>query len=132
MPSRANPAPTRAAVESVLFTPISLNSSRQTVYNNAAIVIFPPYQELLSPVTGADSPGRSVVYQVYPLGQPSLEVVIEQNGDRILLVDRTLTQERKLKKRGQVMAAYETVGLPSRVFPGLTGIQRIPPETVRN
>jgi hypothetical protein len=128
-PGGATPAPTRSAVERAVFTPISLNPSQQSVYTNATIAIFPPYRDLVQVDSNADSSGRNVVYWLHQAGQP-LEVVVERDGDRILLVDRTRTQERKLKKQGQVVSAYQTIGLPSRVFPGLIGVQRIPPETV--
>jgi len=59
-------------------------------------------------------------------------VVVERRGDRILLVDRTEVRGRKLKKKGKVVAAYQVVGLPSRVFPGMTGLRQIPADTVQS
>ncbi|MDX2231954.1 MAG: hypothetical protein NW220_20130 [Leptolyngbyaceae cyanobacterium bins.349] len=74
--------------------------------------------------------GRNVVYYVYAPQRQATEVVIERRGDRILVVDRTPVRGRKLRKRGQVVSAYQVVGLPSRVFPGMTGLRQIPPEQV--
>jgi hypothetical protein len=113
-----------------------LPTQNLATYTATSVFLFPPYQDLLGQGTSmesnADSSGRNFVYWLYQPGKPPLEVVIEQDGETILLVDRTLTQQRKLKKRGQVVGAYRAIGLPSKVFPGLIGIQQIPPELVRN
>jgi hypothetical protein len=103
--------------------------------NHTTISIFPPFRALLDRPNhtdrNPDSHGRNYVYSFYQ-PQGTVEVVVEQAGDRILLVDRSPVRGRKLKKRGQVVAAYQTIGLPSRVFPGLVGLRKIPPETVPN
>jgi hypothetical protein len=106
-----------------------------TVFNTASINIFPAYRNLLVEWGGDDDDGtegfgRNVVYYVYGQRGAITEVVIERQGDLILVVDRTPVGRRKLKKRGQVVAAYQVIGLPSRVFPGLTGLRQIPPEQV--
>jgi hypothetical protein len=110
------------------------------VFNTTSITIFPVYRNLL--VENADNDNThantdanggyssNVVYDIYATWQQPTEVVIERQGDRILLVDRTQVQGRKLNKRGQAVAAYQVVGLPSRVFPGLTGLRQIPAEQV--
>jgi len=72
--------------------------------------------------------GSNVVYQVYRPG--AVVVVVERVGNRIILVERESTRGRALGKRGRVISAYEQVGLPSRVFPGLTGLRQIPASSV--
>lgn len=105
-----------------------------TVFNNNSITIFPGYRNLLIDQTANNQDdsgyGGNVVYYIYaPQKQPT-EVVIERQGDLLLVVDRTPIRGRKLKKQGQVISAYQVVGLPSRVFPGLTGLRQIPAEQV--
>jgi hypothetical protein len=102
-----------------------------------AIVAIPPYRDLMletNPLHRRQSSfeqyGNATVYRLHQAGIPPLDVVVERGGDRVLLVDRTRRQGRKLANRGQVVRAVEVVGLPSRVFPGLVGVQAIPPETV--
>ncbi len=75
--------------------------------------------------------GRNTSYYVYQQKGAS-EIVVERQGDRILLVDRTEVRGRKLKQRGKVVGAYQVVGLPSRVFPGMTGLRQIPTDTVQS
>jgi len=111
-----------------------------TVFNTTSINIFPAYRNLLIEQESDDDDddddddnegyGSNVVYYVYGQRTQATEVVIERQGDRILVVDRTPVRGRKLKKRGQVISAYQVVGLPSRVFPGLTGLRQIPAEQV--
>lgn len=111
-----------------------------TVFNSSSTVIFPGYRNLIIENQNDDDNddddndsgryGNNVVYYVYAPRKPVTEVVVERQGDRILIVDRSTVRGRKLKKRGQVIGAYQVVGLPSRVFPGMTGLREIPPEQV--
>lgn len=112
-----------------------------TVFTNTTITNFPGYYNLLIETSrdnddddgdDDDNYGNNVVYYIYTPRRQATEVVIERQGDRILLVDRSETRGRKLKKRGQVIGAYQVVGLPSRVFPGLTGLRQLPPEQVES
>ncbi len=103
-----------------------------TVFNNSSILLFPPYRDLVEMPNNKDRSSRNYIYSLYQAGKLPLEVVVERDGDRLLLVERPLVGKRMLKKRKQALAAYQVVGLPSRVFPGLTGFQKIPPETVRS
>lgn len=76
--------------------------------------------------------GRNYVYYIYQQRGP-VEVVVEQDDDdRILVVERTQVRGRKLKQRGRVLSAYQVVGMPSRVFPGLVGLRQIAPEAVQS
>ncbi len=109
-----------------------------TVFNNSSITIFPGYRNLLTVTRGENDDdddnrnyGRNTTYYVYQQ-RGTTEVVVERRGDRILLVDRTEVRGRKLKKKGKVVAAYQVVGLPSRVFPGMTGLRQIPADTVQS
>ncbi len=108
-----------------------------TVFNTTSINIFPGYRSFLIERSREDDDdddnqgySRNFVYYIYTPRGGATEVVIERQGDRILVVDRTAVRGRKLKKRGQVVAAYQVIGLPSRVFPGLTGLRQLPPEQV--
>lgn len=130
----------------VTSTNTSSFSFSTTVFNSTSIVIFPGYQNLLLENYNDDGDdgdddgddddnqgyGRNVVYYVYAPKKESAEVVIERDGDVILVVDRSAVRGRKLKKKGQVVAAYKVVGLPSRVFPGLTGLRQIPADQVQS
>lgn len=141
-PSISSPSGSGSGATTTSTTPtISTFVFTTTVFNTTSINIFPAYRNLL--IENEDSTNintntndanagysRNVVYYVYAPSQPTTEVVIERQGDRILLVDRTEVRGRKLKKRGQVISAYQVVGLPSRVFPGLTGLRQIPAEQV--
>lgn len=102
-----------------------------TVFNNATILLFPPYRDLVDLANNRDREGRNYTYWLYQSQKP-MEVVVERDGDRWLLVQRTEQGDRQLRLRGQVRSAVQVIGLPSRVFPGLTGLQAIPPETVPN
>ncbi len=127
-------------VGSFAIASVAQADSPTTVFNTTSINIFPAYHNLLienqdnrNINDNRDANGgysSNIIYYLYvPRKQPT-EVVIERQGDRILLVDRTQVQGRKLNKRGQVVAAYQGVGLPSRVFPGLMGLRQIPAEQV--
>ncbi|PZV18096.1 MAG: hypothetical protein DCF22_02295 [Leptolyngbya sp.] len=110
-----------------------------TVFNSSSITIFPGYRNLLTVTRGenddddgdARNYGRNTSYYVYQQ-RGTVEVVVERRGDRILLVDRTEVRGRKLNKKGKVVGAYQVVGLPSRVFPGMTGLRQIPADTVQS
>lgn len=102
-----------------------------TVFNNTTILIFPPYRDLVELVNNSDRAGRNYTYFLYQSQKP-MEVVAERDGDRILLVQRAERGDRQLRRQGQVRYAVQLIGLPSRVFPGLTGVQVIPPEMVPN
>lgn len=103
--------------------------SPTTVFNNTTILLLPQYRDLVELVNSRDRTGRNYTYFLYQSGKP-MEVVAERDGDRILLVQRTDRGRRQLSRQGQVRSAVQVIGLPSRVFPGLTGVQVIPPETV--
>lgn len=131
-PSTTTSTTTTSTTSTTVFT--------TTVFNNSSITIFPGYRNLLT-VTRGDSDdddddddrnyGRNTSYYIYQQ-RGTTEVVVERQGDRILLVDRTEVRGRKLKKKGKVVAAYQVVGLPSRVFPGMTGLRQIPADTVQS
>lgn len=106
-----------------------LPSSPTTVFNNTTILLFPPYRNLVEFLDNTDREGRNYTYWLYQAQKP-IEVVIERDGDRLLLVQRTERGDRQLRRQGQVRSAVQVIGLPSRVFPGLAGVQVIPPETV--
>ncbi|NJP11884.1 MAG: hypothetical protein HC866_22410 [Leptolyngbyaceae cyanobacterium RU_5_1] len=76
--------------------------------------------------------GRNYTYSIYqPKGQ--VEVVAERDDrDRLIIVERETIRGRKLKQRGRAVSAYQVIGLPSRVFPGLVGVRQIPPELVQS
>lgn len=59
-----------------------------------------------------------------------VQLVTEQVGDRILLVERERGRGLALGRRNRVVAAYTVIGLPSRVFPGLVGLRQISTEEV--
>lgn len=102
-----------------------------TVLNNTMILLLPQYRDLVELVNNNDRAGRNYTYWLYQSQNP-IEVVVERDGDRLLLVQRTERGKRQLRMQGQVRSAVQVIGLPSRVFPGLTGVQVIPPETVPN
>lgn len=127
--SATSSSSTTATLSTFIFT--------TTVFNTTSINIFPAYRNLVIENEDKDDDNndnegysRNIVYYVYAPRQQVTEVVVERQGDRILLVDRTNVRGRKLKKRGQIVSAYQVVGLPSRVFPGLTGLRQIPAEQV--
>jgi hypothetical protein len=72
--------------------------------------------------------GSNVTYRIYRA--TPLEVVFERQGDLILIVEREPVLGRRIKKRGRVISAYQQIGLPSRVFPGMQGLRQIPVEQV--
>ncbi len=137
-PFVATPAATGSVTGSVSVSTSTTSNFvfSTTVFNTSSITIFPGYRNLIigNRVDDDDDDnegfGRNVVYYVYVPRREVTEVVLERQGDRILVVDRTVVRGRKLKKKGQVVAAYQIVGLPSRVFPGLTGLRQIPAEQV--
>ncbi len=136
-PSTTGSASSTTTVSASASTSTTVFST--TVFNSSSITIFPGYRNLLTVTRGerddddneAQSYGRNTSYYVYQQ-RGTTEVVVERQGDRILLVDRTEVRGRKLKKKGKVVAAYQVVGLPSRVFPGMTGLRQIPADTVQS
>ncbi len=136
-PFISSPPPTSGVGGTTTTSTTTTSSSfvfTTTVFNVNSITIFPGYRNLLveREREGDDNESYSsnVVYYIYAPQKRATEVVIERQGDRILVVDRSLVRGRKLKKQGQVISAYQVVGLPSRVFPGLTGLRQIPAEQV--
>ena len=132
------PSTTTSATTTTTTSTTSTTVFSTTVFNNSSITIFPGYRNLLIETRGDGDDddddrnyGRNTSYYVYQQ-RGTTEVVIERRGDRILLVDRTEVRGRKLKKKGKVVAAYQVVGLPSRVFPGMTGLRQIPADAVQS
>ena len=132
------PSTTTSATTTTTTSTTSTTVFSTTVFNNSSITIFPGYRNLLIETRGNGDDddddrnyGRNTSYYVYQQ-RGTTEVVIERRGDRILLVDRTEVRGRKLKKKGKVVAAYQVVGLPSRVFPGMTGLRQIPADAVQS
>ncbi|XHX78904.1 MAG: hypothetical protein RBJ76_02925 [Stenomitos frigidus ULC029] len=79
-----------------------------------------------------DDNDSNAAYTIYRQ-RGSVEVVVERGSDdRILLVERDRNDRQlppgQAKRRGRVVSAYQVVGLSSRVFPGLVGLQQIPAE----
>ena len=132
------PSTTTSATTTTTTSTTSTTVFSTTVFNNSSITIFPGYRNLLIETRGDGDDddddrnyGRNTSYYVYQQ-RGTTEVVVERRGDRILLVDRTEVRGRKLKKKGKVVAAYQVVGLPSRVFPGMTGLRQIPADAVQS
>ena len=132
------PSTTTSATTTTTTSTTSTTVFSTTVFNNSSITIFPGYRNLLIETRGNGDDddddrnyGRNTSYYVYQQ-RGTTEVVVERRGDRILLVDRTEVRGRKLKKKGKVVAAYQVVGLPSRVFPGMTGLRQIPADAVQS
>ncbi len=66
----------------------------------------------------------NLTYTVY-VNRP-VQVVVEQDRKgRIVVVEREKGPRARGSKR-RVLSTYQVIGLPSRVFPGLTGLKQIP------
>jgi hypothetical protein len=72
----------------------------------------------------------NLTYTIYKGSIPVIVVVERDNQGRIIFVEREQGRGRALGRKRRVVAAYQEVGLPSRVFPGLVGLKQIPPEQV--
>jgi hypothetical protein len=101
----------------------------ETGLDPTTILLLPTYRDLVGLGDNRDRQSRNYTDWLYQTSPP-IEVVLERDGDRLLLVQRTERGDRQLRRQGQVRSAFQVIGLPSRVFPGLTGVQAIPPETV--
>jgi len=136
----------------VVVTPVvtPVSSVSNTVFINTTIItsttVFSPTVTIVRAFYPSalvrESDFSNVTYSVY---QPerTVEVVVERgrgddddddddDDDRIVVVEREKIRGRSVKKRGRVISAYKVVGLPSRVFPGLTGLRQIPAEQVQD
>lgn len=71
----------------------------------------------------------NLTYTIYRGNTPVLVVVERDRSGRIIFVERERGRGRALGRRRRVVAVYQEVGLPSRVFPGLVGLRQLPPES---
>ncbi len=120
---------TSTTTTSVAFTNVVLNPS--TTY----IRLFNPSLLVVDRDDDDDDNNDDIVYGnlTYTIYQGSLPavVVVERDDDgRIIFVERERGRGRALGRRRRVIAAYQEVGLPSRVFPGLVGLRQLPPEEI--
>jgi hypothetical protein len=69
-------------------------------------------------------------FTLYSPRTAQVQLVTEQVGDRILLVERERGRGLARGRRDRVVAAYTVIGLPSRVFPGLVGLRQISTDEV--
>ncbi|QZZ21911.1 hypothetical protein J5X98_05650 [Leptothermofonsia sichuanensis E412] len=71
----------------------------------------------------------NLTYTIYRGSAPVVVVVERDRSGRIIFVERERGRGRALGQRRRVVAVYQEVGLPSRVFPGLVGLRQLPPES---
>lgn len=96
--------------------------------------------------TSVDVVQGNLVYTIYQPG-PRIVVVERDDDGRILFVERRRDNNdddddddnddnngrgRARGRQGRVVAAYQEVGLPSRIFPGLVGLRQIPASELNN
>ncbi|UBF28371.1 hypothetical protein K9N68_11100 [Kovacikia minuta CCNUW1] len=72
----------------------------------------------------------NLTYTIYKGSIPVIVVIERDSQGRIIFVERERGRGRALGRKRRVVAAYQEVGLPSRVFPGLVGLKQIPPDQV--
>ncbi len=120
-------------------SPTTIALSTTFVSNTTYIKLFNPSLFVVGQTTDdqENQLGESnVTYTIYQ-SRRAVEVVVENApDDQILLVERDRS-DRQLppglaKHRGRVLSAYQVIGLPSRVFPGLVGLQQIPTDQVQS
>ncbi|MBW4519549.1 MAG: hypothetical protein KME16_07595 [Scytolyngbya sp. HA4215-MV1] len=74
---------------------------------------------------GSSGNNTQPTYTIYSLSNPN-QIQVEQDDD-----DNVLVVDHHSGGKGQVVAAYTIIGLPSRIFPGLVGLKQISPSSVQ-
>ncbi len=126
---------TSTTIGSSTTTQITSISLTNFVSSTTYIRLFNP--SLIAVLNSNDVPDNDIVYGnlTYTIYRGSIPVVVVVERDeqgRIIFVERERGRGRALGRKRRVVAAYQEVGLPSRVFPGLVGLKQIPTEQVES
>ncbi len=123
---------TSTTTTSVAFTNVVLNPSTTYIrlFNPSLLVVDRDGNNDNDDDDNDDIVYGNLTYTIYQGNIPVVVVVERDDDGRIIFVEREHGRGRALGRRRRVVAAYQEVGLPSRVFPGLVGLRQLPPEEV--
>ncbi len=115
---------TLTAVTNITLINTSANTTYVRTFNPTQLVMGSSGRDRDDDDRDDDVIFGNLTYTVY-VNRP-VQVVVEQDKKgRIVVVEREKGPRARGSKR-RVLSTYQVIGLPSRVFPGLTGLKQIP------